>query len=247
MYFLSYLVNFCVSGNAVNWYYQRNDLGCLHPFKVLLCKHFGSVVGGSFMTGFFTIGDYLFDMIKPSVSSSPTSCYKRTHRTCCSPCRKVFDLVRSDAMGYIHITGNPYCNAARYCEYLCDNSAAVEESQTTSRSYRLSAHMLIAGVVSIICLYVKGRIVPTVILVMILCAIFIATFFISIHADAAEAIAISFIDNEECERRRNNLPANLYNDTYNNMSLKQPDLANEVRQMLDQHPYRKYPEDQFPQ
>lgn len=233
-------VNFLVSGNAVNWYYGKDELTCMHPMRVLVCKHLGSVIGGSFMTGFFTIGDYIFDLIKPSISSPPTSCYRKTHTKCCNPFKKVFDLVRSDAMAYIHITGNPYCNSARYCEYLCDNSAAVEESQTTSRSYRLSAHMLIGGIVSIICLYVKGKIVPTVVLVMIFISLFISTFFISIHVDAAEAIAISFIDNEECERRRNNLPANLYNDTYNNMSLKQPELANEVRQMLDDHPYRKY-------
>lgn len=105
--------------------------------------------------------------------------------------------------------------------------------------------MLIAGIVSIICLYVKGKIVPTIVLVMIFLSLFISTFFISIHADAAEAIAISFIDNEECERRRNNLPANLYGDTYNNMSLKQPELAEEVKKMLEEHPYRKYQDAQW--
>jgi hypothetical protein len=55
--------------------------------------------------------------------------------------------------------------------------------------------MMIAGIVGIICLYVKGMIVPTAILVMLFGSLFISTFFISIHADAAEALCISFIDN----------------------------------------------------
>jgi hypothetical protein len=57
-----------ISGNVVSWYYGTGE-SCFQPFKVFLCKHFGSVVGGSFMTGFFTIGDILFDLIKPRVTS----------------------------------------------------------------------------------------------------------------------------------------------------------------------------------
>jgi hypothetical protein len=88
-------------------------------------------------------------------------------------------------MGYTYITGNPYCNSARYCEYLSDNSAVFEDNQSTSRMYRIAAHLLIAGLVGIICLYAKGKIVPTVILVILFSSLFISTFFISIHADAA--------------------------------------------------------------
>lgn len=62
-------------------------------------------------------------------------------------------------------------------------------------SYRICAHMLIAGIVGIICLYIKGTILPTVMLLIMVLSVFISTYFISIHADAAEAIAISFIDN----------------------------------------------------
>jgi len=124
--------------------------------QTLLCKHFGSVVGGSFMTGFFSIGDYLFDLVKPRVDAVKTGCYYKTFNTACSPCTKVFDLVRSDAMAYINIAGNPYCNAARYCEYLSDKSVVLEGGQSASRTYRLCAHLFIAGIVGVICLYVKG-------------------------------------------------------------------------------------------
>lgn len=193
-----------VSGNAVSWYYLKEDnqWSCLHPLKTLILKHFGSVVGGSFMTGFFTIGDYLLDILKPSVDSKKSGIHYKLFNTCCGPCDKVFDLVRSDAMAYINIAGNPYCNAARYCDYISDQSVVLEEAQSTSISYRICAHMLIAGIVSILCLYVKGSIMPIFILLIMVLSVFISTFFISIHADAGEAISISFMDNEECEKRR---------------------------------------------
>lgn len=183
-----------MSGNAVSWYYDAK-WNCVHPLKTLICRHFGSVIGGSFMTGFFTLGDYLFDLIKPGVSSSVTGVHNRCWNTCCGPCNKVFALVRSDAMAYINIAGNPYCNSARYCEYLSSTSYAVEQDSTTSRTYRLCSHLTIAGIVGIICLYVKGTIAPISLLVMLFLSLFISTFFISLHADAAEAIAISFMDN----------------------------------------------------
>lgn len=105
-----------------------------------MCKHFGSVVGGSFMIGFFTLFDYVLDIFKARepdntvYAGSPNQvnpnqgkgCYARFWDSCfCRPCRKVNDLVRSDAMAYIHIAGNPYCNAARYCQYLSENSVVL--------------------------------------------------------------------------------------------------------------------------
>lgn len=153
------------------------------------------------MTGFFSLGDYIFDLIKPNGKSNDQGCYATCFDTVCFPCTKIFDLVRSDAMAYINIAGNPYCNAARYCQYLSDKSVVLESGQSASRTYRLCAHLLIAGVVGVICLYIKGEIAPTALFVIFLASIFISTFFISVHADAAEAIAISFMDNEECEKR----------------------------------------------
>lgn len=85
---------------------------------------------------------------------------------------KIFDLVRSDAFAYINLTGNPYCNSARYCEYLCDKSHILEFSQSTSRTYRLSAHLIIAALVGIIALYIKGTISPYAVLLIMLLVIF---------------------------------------------------------------------------
>lgn len=186
------------------------------------------------MTGFFSLGDYIFDLVKPRAKRDSEDCYPSCFNTVCSPCTKIFDLVRSDAMAYINIAGNPYCNAARYCEYLSDKSVVLEAGQSASRTYRLCAHMLIAGVVGLICLYIKGEIVPTALFVIFLVSIFIATFFISVHADAAEAIAISFMDNEECEKRTHygGQTIGARETIFDSMAVKHREVAEEVKQVL---------------
>ena len=69
----------------------------------------------------------------------------------------------------------------------------MDYSQSTSRAYRLCAHFLIVGIMAIIALYIKGVISLYALLVIMIQTIFIATLFISIHADAAEAIQIVFL------------------------------------------------------
>ena len=57
------LVNFVVSGNAVEWYFKTvsESRHCTKPFVRLLTKHWGSVVGGSFLNAFFKIFDIFAD------------------------------------------------------------------------------------------------------------------------------------------------------------------------------------------
>lgn len=56
MRFLRDAFNFCVSGNAVDWYWYRpTQTSCYAPYQRLVCKHWGSVVGGSFLGAFFQI------------------------------------------------------------------------------------------------------------------------------------------------------------------------------------------------
>ena len=49
------------------------------------------------------------------------------------------------------------------------------------------------------------------ILVIIFLSIFISTFFISMHADAAEAILITFLVNEETEKREKERASKWFN------------------------------------
>lgn len=160
------------------------------------------MIGGSFITGYFSIGDYLFDLFKPPSRNDEDSAYSSCFNFACGSCLKLLDLVRSDSMAYINLTGVPFCNSARYCEYLCDKSLILDESQSTSRTYRLCAHFLIAGVVGILSMYIAGEITGTLVALILVLSLFISTYFISIHADAAEAIIILFLNNEELESRK---------------------------------------------
>lgn len=63
--------------------------------------------------------------------------------------------------------------------------------------------MLISGIVGIIALYLKGTIAPFAVFIIVVMTIFVCTFFISIHADAAEAILILFLAEEELGKRKN--------------------------------------------
>lgn len=74
----------------------------------------GSVIGGSFIIAFFTFFDFILDFFKPN-AANPNSAYANCHKAVCSPCTNCLDLVRTDSMAYINLTGNPFCNSARYC------------------------------------------------------------------------------------------------------------------------------------
>lgn len=63
VHFLLNSVNFVVSGNAVEWYFKTvtESRHCTKPLMRLLTKHWGSVVGGSFLNAFFKIFDMFAD------------------------------------------------------------------------------------------------------------------------------------------------------------------------------------------
>lgn len=148
------------------------------------------------MTGFLSFFDFVFDFIKPDENANPDGAYTKFYRKTCSCCMGIFDLVRSDAMAFINLTGNPFCNSSRYCEYLCDRSIIMDYSQSTSRAYRICAHFLLAGIMGIFALYVKGNISIYALLIIMVNTIFVGTLLISAHADAAEAIQIIFLVDE---------------------------------------------------
>ena len=109
------IVNFCISCFAVEWYYDRKST-FLYPFKLLMFKHLGSVIGASFMSGFLGPIDFIFDAIKPAKNDK--GCYGKCF-SIFDFCTNIFDLVREDAIPFLALTGNPYCNSSRCCEYLC--------------------------------------------------------------------------------------------------------------------------------
>ena len=144
------------------------------------------------MTGFFGALDAIFDFLRPDEGH----CFK-FYVSCCTRVnfifKDLFDFVRSDALAYVNLAGNPYCNSSRFCEMLCYKSKTTEYSQSTSRVYRLSAHFLIMGIVGVIALYMNGKISIYAELLILIITVFISTLFISYHADSAEAIQITLL------------------------------------------------------
>lgn len=64
MSFLKEAFNFCVSGYATNWFINHNDksrLSSTNSLKLLVTKHWGSVIGGSICLGFLYFPDLFID------------------------------------------------------------------------------------------------------------------------------------------------------------------------------------------
>lgn len=141
--------------------------------QLWLFKHIGSIIGGAFMNVFFFLPDMVLDFFRKNSNDDEESV----------GCLTFFDLVRNDAMGYIALTGTSYCQAAKYCEYFTHESLLCEGSQSVLRLYRICAHILIAGCVSIAGLYIKGAIEPYTIGLTIIIGIFSCTYIVSFQAD----------------------------------------------------------------
>jgi len=91
-------------------------------------------------------------------------------------------------MAYISLTDNPFCNSARYCEYLCDKTIITRNTQTSSRIYRVCAHFFIVGLTVIYTMLATDNKSIYALGLIIFGSLTISTFFISLHADGAEAI-----------------------------------------------------------
>jgi hypothetical protein len=105
-------------------------------------------------------------------------------------------LVRSDALAFVYLTGNAYCNSARYCDYAVFKSKITQNSQGLTRIYRLTSHFAIAGVVCILSFWVLnlgGEVSISAMWILLLLSLGVATFFVSLNADSAEAITILYL------------------------------------------------------
>ncbi len=197
--FLKEAFNYLISAEAVEWYYKKpSALG--NAAFTLVCKHIGSVIACAFMNGFFGIADFIFDAIIPPMDET-NGCYH-----CINRFAGFFDLARSDAMTIVYATGNAYCNSARYCEYLASKKSNTEYSQSASRIYRYCAHFALSGIISLVAFWIFGLTaelsIPAMIILLFM-SMGVATFFISLHADAGEAILILYLmELEFIENRR---------------------------------------------
>ena len=187
--FLKEAFNYLISAEAVKWYYGKGS-ACGNGVFTLVCKHLGSVIACAFMNAFFGIADFVFDAIIPTFNDSNGCFY------CINRFAGFFDLARSDALTMVYLSGNAFCNSARYCEYIANRSSDTSYSQSASRIYRFSAHFAIAGVVTLAAFWffgLKNEVSISAMGILLLISMGVATFFISIHADAGEAILILYL------------------------------------------------------
>lgn len=178
-----FLVNFCVSGCAIQWYFKK-DFNCCYPLKALFTKHFGSVAGGSFLNAFFFIPNLFIDL----------GC-NNTNKFCCN----CLDLPRGDAYPYIYMTSSTYCPAVRQVQYLCSRSRICRGTESTNTFYSLAARLVIALSTMLIAYWImQGRLTgaivnPYVLLGVFFMALFITCYFVDIHVDVAEALMVAFL------------------------------------------------------
>lgn len=66
MSFLKESFNFCVSGYATSWYYykDKSKASIFLSVKLLVLKHWGSVLGGSFVLSFLYFPDLVIDFVQ---------------------------------------------------------------------------------------------------------------------------------------------------------------------------------------
>jgi hypothetical protein len=128
-------------------------------------------------------------------------------------------------MVFVNLAGNPYCNSSRYCEALCKRSPIAEYSQSISRSYRICSHFLLGGIVAAISFFLQGGQASVfIVLLVFVLTLFLSTFLISLHADAAEAIQIIFLLDLELARQ---LQKDTNKHAIPQLKLRNKDIADE--------------------
>ena len=203
MYIHFNLVTFCVSGAATDWYFNRPEkTGCYTPYQRLVCKHWGSVVGGSFLNAFFDLPTHLIELFV----CHPQACCGKLGTCCYNTCgifTCFFDLVRTDAYAYINMTGIPFCNSARQCKKICERCPAFIGSHSPMRHYKFAAHIFCVAAVFLMTWFIVRKRVwfanfwHYAILIVVIYAIL--TWFINIQGDAAEGLQTAFLAERELE------------------------------------------------
>lgn len=197
------IVNFCVSGNATDWYWYRpQNTNCYASYQRLVCKHWGSVVGGSFLNSFFTIPKYLIELIV----CHPQACCPGLGSTCYNSCSWftcLFDLVRADAYSYMNISGIPFCNSARQAKKVNERNPTFIGSHSPMDHYRFAATTFVTAAAILACWFILRARVWRISLwhwiVLIVVIYAIVNWFINILADAAEGLQTSFLVERELE------------------------------------------------
>lgn len=128
-----------------------------------------------------------------------SKCWKES---CCC-CNFIFELVRPDAYAYMHLSGIPYCNAARQCEALCERTHLFSSDHSCIRLYRAAAQIFLVSLTVIftfIVLFHRAYSANFVIVFLIVVTSYLAvTHFADLHSNAAEGLITCYLAETNCE------------------------------------------------
>lgn len=205
--FLRDSFNFCVSGNACDYYWREPGKStCFSSYSRLLCRHWGSVVGGSFLNAFFQIPTLIVQLL----TCHPTACCAKMGATCYNSCGFLtcfFDLVRTDSYSYINIGSIPFCNAGRQCKKICLGAKHFVGYHSPMKHYRYAAHVFLVTAAFIAAWFIlRARVWNYGFwnLALLITLIYITvTFFVGIHADAAQGLQTSYFCEHQLQPTHN--------------------------------------------
>ena len=147
------------------------------------------------MSGFFTIFDYFFDMIRPA---NQDCCYYKYFNCLFGWLKCLGSLIRPDALTIVAVNGSSYSNSAKFCEYLTGKAPLTEYYQFSSRLFSLATHALIISLSIAFAIYFpKVRSIESIVIVIIN-AWTISTCFISFYPDIAQSVFILYLLDQEC-------------------------------------------------
>ena len=185
-----------MAGSATDWYWNTYQTKCSTSLARLITRHWGSVVAGSFLNGFFEVPTLIVELF----TCHPGTCCNKLgvccEQKCC--CGFFFNLVRTDAYSYINLSGEPFCNSARECYDVCIHATdQFVGGFNPMKHYRFVASTFLTALLYILgSIYVNKRVVnfywwQNVVLIVISYAVI--CWFVDISANAAEGISTSFL------------------------------------------------------
>lgn len=132
-----------VSGAATDWYWNRpQNTNCYNPYQRLLCKHWGSVVGGSFLNAFFGLPRAIIELF----ICHPQACCPGIGSFCYNSCSWYtcfWDLIRTDAYAYQNLSGIPFCNSARQAKKINERNPAYVGSHSPMNRYNFVSKLFL--------------------------------------------------------------------------------------------------------
>lgn len=129
-------------------------------------------------------------------------------------------MARADAYSYIHLSGIPYCNAARQCQSICEQTHLFSSDDTCIRLYRIAAQLFVVTLsvlVTIILFSARTNYVNVLSLAVVICNCYLmATHFVDIHSNGAEGLVTCYLTEANCEQDNLEVcPSTLRTDVYN--------------------------------